>query len=202
MGASEPLALQAIREICIRFAEQTLILNQTLDAMSVSAGVATYDLDAGTGQSVQLITHAWYDRDRLEVVTPDSLGARVEMFNNRFPGADTGTGRPSALIQNVDQTFTLNRAPTDREHGAITMRASVKPLRTATTCDDLLFNDYAVDIGYGAIAYLMNIPNEPFSNPVLAMNFEARYEAARHQTRIRANKALGRVNVQVKFRSM
>jgi hypothetical protein len=202
MGCSEPIALQAIRDTCIRFAEQSLILNQILDATGTIPGIATYDLDAGSGQAVQLITHAWLDHDRLEVITPDSLAGRVEMFNDRFPGADTHPGRPTALIQNVDQTFTLNRTPSEKERGAITIRAAVKPLRTATSVDDLLFNDYAVDIGFGAVAYLMNIPNDSFSNPMLAGNYEARYINTQHQARIRANKALGRVNVQVKLRRL
>lgn len=202
MGCSEPLAVQAVRDICIEFAEHTLITTATLDPMPLIAGIDTYDLDATPGTVVQQITQAWIDGDRLTVISADSLETRVEMFNRTFPDANKEPGRPSALMQNPDNTFTLNAIPGETVNGAITIRALVKPTRTSSTVDTLIFNDYAPAIGAGAVAKLMNIPNEPFSNPGMAPVHDSVYLRARHQARIRANKGMGRTNLQVKFRSM
>jgi hypothetical protein len=200
MGCSEPLALQAVRDTCIRFSEQTLLVQATLDPIMAIPNITTYDLDSSSGQAIHLITQAWFEKDRLEVLHADSPHLRVEMFNDTFPGADKQPGRPSALMQNSDFTFTLDRRPDERVRGAITIRGVVKPTMNASSVDDLLFNDYAFEIGQGAVAYLMRIPAQAFSNPTLALDFEGRYLGAQHQARIRANKSLGRANLQVKLR--
>jgi hypothetical protein len=200
MGCSEPLALQAVRDTCIRFAEQTLLLQATLDPVMAIPGIRTYDLDADPGAAIHLITQAWFEGDRLRVLYADDPLLPVEMFNDTFPGADKEPGRPSALLQNDDYTFTLDRAPDERIRGAITIRGVVKPTITATTVPDLLFKDYAFEIGQGAVAYLMNIPAQAFSAPAQADKYEAKYLGAQHQARVRANKSLGRGNLQVKLR--
>jgi len=198
MGCPQPLALQAVRDTCIDFAEQTLVISRTLDPIKTSAELDTYDLDAGIGATVQVVTQAWYDHDRLEVISADSPKARVEMYNAYFPAANTTPAHPTALIENDDHTVTLNCRPSD--HGTLVLRAALKPTRSSTSCDDVLFNDYAVTIGKGAVAYLMKIPNEPFSNPTLAASFDLPYIFATTQARIRANKGLGRANLQVQMR--
>lgn len=202
MGCTEPLAVQVVRDVCIEFAEHTLLTATTLDPIPLIAKIDTYDLDSAPGTVVQQITQAWLETHRLTIINADSREARVEMFNRTFADANREPGHPTALMQNPDNTFTLNAVPGETVKGAITIRALVKPARTSTSVDSLLFNDYAPALGAGAVARLMNLPNEPFSNPAMAPIHESVYLRARHQARIRANKAMGRTNLQVKFRSM
>jgi hypothetical protein len=200
MGASEPIALQAVRDICIDFCEQTLIWEETLDPITAIPNILTYDLDAPPGVQCMLIDSAWFEKDRMEVLYDDSAKARPEMFNTQFQNADTNPGRPTALLQNADNTFTINRLPAERERGAFTVRGVFKPTRASSGVADIVFQDYAPAIGKGAVAYLMKMPFESFTNPALAQAFDVEYANAVHKAKIRANKNLGRANLQVQLR--
>lgn len=202
MGCSEPLALQALRDTAIRFCEQTHIITKTLDPLTSVPGIDTYDLESEPNEQVLMVMQAWFGMRKLQVISGDSLPTIPEMFNRAFPDARIEPGVPTSLMQNPDDTFTLNRIPGEREKAIMTLRASIKPRINATSVDDRLFKEYAFPIGQGAVAYLMKIPNQSFSAPGGFMLYEAAFLDAQRQARIRANKSNGRTNLQVQFRSI
>jgi hypothetical protein len=201
-GCTDVLAEQYLRDVCIDFCSKTLLIQRDHDPVSVVAGQADYDLDPPTGARVHMVMQAWFERQPLDVVTPDSPGMRPEVFNSGFQGADTNTGNPTKLIQKDDLTFTLERAPSVDSISAVTMRIALKPTRNATDVENILLDDYAYEIGQGAAARLMRIPGQPFTNIQLALAYETTYVTARNTAQARANRSYGRGTQQVQMRRL
>jgi hypothetical protein len=191
-GCPDILADQHLRDICIDFCGKSLVAQQPHDPLSVRANVAAYDFDPPAETQVQLVIKAWYLRNELKVITPNSLQVRPEMFNPRFSGADLGGSVPTKMIQLDGTSFTLDPAPQDDAANAVTLLIAVKPSRTATEVPQLLLEDYAYEIGRGAAARLMTLPGQPFTNPQLASAYLSEYLAARNAALLRANKSFGR----------
>jgi hypothetical protein len=192
-GALESLVDQHIRDICLDFCTKTLIVQKTLDPVETEVGVADYDLAPPADMRVHLVLQAWLDRRELSAFNADSPHAQVGLFNAAF----NDNGYITGLVRNDDLTFTLNAIPTEVQ--TITMRAALKPTRDAETVDDLLFNDYAFEIGQGVLSRLMRIPKQPFTDPASAKACEVDYIVARNAALIRANKLYSRSSDMVQL---
>jgi hypothetical protein len=195
------LAIQHIRDTCIDFCGKTLIIQQTLDPLSMQLGVQEYTSYPPSGSVIQVITQAWYKRVPMAVMNGDSAALRPEMFNTLFENADLTPGTPTSLFCTPNGTITLNRFPQSADVDAITLRAALKPTRDSTSCNDLLFQEYAYEIGMGAAASVMLIPEQVFSSPSAAANARSVYIETRNKARIRANKAFGRSQARIQYRS-
>lgn len=198
-GLLESLADQVIRDICIDFCSKSIIIQRTLDPVSVVAGVPDYDFAPPDGTRVHMIMQAWFLGNQINAINADTPYLKAELFNTLFPGAATAPGTPSHLIQKNDTSFTLDMPPRETLALAITMRAALKPTRDAMEVDDLLLNDYAFEIGQGALSRLMKMPKQPFSDPITAPTCEMAYVVARNAALIRANKAFGRSGDRVEI---
>lgn len=195
-GCPAPLAEQHIRDICIAFCATTLIAQQALDPVSIIAGIADYDLDPPTASRVHLIMRAWFDGDELRSLGPDSA-VRPAMFNQH--AEPPPPGRPTGFYR-IDPAIRLNATPEANAPFGLTTLAAIKPTRTAETVPDILFDDYAFEIGQGAAATLMTVPNQPFTDFAAASSRAALYASAIGPARIRAAKAHGRTTATVRPR--
>lgn len=196
-GCSEIMADQFIRDICIDFCSKSLIAQVTHDPINAVAGLSDYDLDPGTGLAVQMVLQAWFRRNPLEVINPDNIGTRPEIFNPRFDGADRSGAEPVRMTQKDGKSITVDPAPADDSANAITLLLAVKPTRTAVEVPDILFDDYAFEIGKGIASRLMLLPQQPFTNPQLAAAYNAEYVAARNAALLRAMNSYGRTQQRV-----
>jgi hypothetical protein len=92
---------------------------------------------------------------------------RPRWFNETNPGAIQLSPRPDKVYQ-------------------INARVALRPLRTATTVDDQLFNDHAEAITSGALMRLFLVPGDLLNAPLAkahAGNFEQHVHAAMLQAR-------------------
>jgi len=80
------------------------------------------------------------------------------------------------------------------------LRVALKPTRSATTIDDLIYEEYAETIGHGAITRLALSPNKPYSNAQLAAARNALYTAGLNVARQRAQDGYVRASKQVHIR--
>lgn len=189
-GCSIPLAIKHLRAVCIDFCSVAPIVQSAVDPIDLSAGEPTYDIDTPNGTDVTLILKATLNRHPLRI-----LG----VGDADFGGAIT-MGAPSGLMQSTDNTFTLDVAPAVDMPQALTLWVATKPKRTANSVADVLFNDYAYDIGQGVIGRLLLMPNQPFSAPANAFAYTANYERARTNARIRGESSFGRSQSRVQPR--
>jgi hypothetical protein len=86
-GCTTQLAEHEIRNACIEFCENSLILQRDHDPVTIVAGIVDYDLEPPTGTLVTRVMKAWYKGTELVQSAPDNIN-KSEVYNRLFTGAD------------------------------------------------------------------------------------------------------------------
>lgn len=166
-GCPYPVVDQALLLASMEFFDKSLAWKGWLDPVQTLAGVNEYDFDIDTGQQeiVQLCA-ATTDGDDLPLALPGELPA------------DWRTGYDKPGIFTRDRlTFWLTETPVAAGQFVKT-EVTLKPSLTATGIPDELFAHHAQAIAFGAAGQVMTIPGEPFTNPVLSVDFRAKFRQA------------------------
>ena len=93
-------AVVAIRNACIDYCRDTLVLQQDLDPISVSAGISTYEIDVPTGYNLQQVLGIYYLSRKLEQWT----GRRWAVI------VSNAQGQPTLRSQALQQQTARERA--------------------------------------------------------------------------------------------
>jgi hypothetical protein len=197
-GATNEMALLEIKNTIIDFCEKSLILQTDLDPITTIPNISDYDLEPPKDRLVVKIMKMWFKGVNLdprsldEIYTPSafntSSGALVERSDPRF------------YYQKDARTFSVYPIPNVKDVSSLTLRVALKPTRSATTIDDLIYEEYAETIGHGAITRLALSPDKPYSNAQLAVARNALYIAGLNVARIRAQDGYVRASKQVRIR--
>lgn len=199
-GCAEIVAVQQIKNTVIDFCEKSCVVQVDLDPVTLLAGESTYDLEPPTNRLVTKVMRLFYKNKELPPVGADYIGS-ASFYN---PDAIDGDAQsnPIGWSQKDTTTFTVFPPPKDRENGAITIRAAIKPTRAATSCDDIVFEDYVEYIAAGAKARLMIVPNKAYTNPNLVVTQNQFYMQGVNVARQRATRGHTRANLRVKMVSI
>lgn len=198
-GANVQMALLEVKNVIIDFCEKSFILQTTLDPVTAIDGVADYDFEPPTNRRVTKILKGWYKGNELVPVSFDEINTPAP-FNANAPDASVRREDPRNVFQKDTDTFSVYPIPNETLAGAMTLLVALKPTRSASTIDDMIFEDYADIIGHGVIARMAISPKTPYSNPQLAVAREALYRAGLNVARDRALKNFVRVSKHVKIR--
>lgn len=190
-GCTYPLAELHIRNICIDFCTHAPIVQEQLDPINLIKGQREYDLDTAAGTVTTIVLQAKYQGRDLDI---------CKIGDTTFDYTDDQFGAPTGIMQAAGNLFTLNIKPIANERAALSLIVATKPTAQAPTVADVLLNDYAYEIGQGAVARLLKIPGQPFSNPATSIAYEATYTTARTAARIRAESSFGAASSRVKPR--
>lgn len=190
-GCSVPLAIKQLRAICIDFCSVAPIAQAIIDPIDLVAGEPEYDIDAPNGTDITLILSARLQGRKLDV---------FRLQDADFTAARTTMGTPNGLKQGPSNTLMLDISPSYDMPKALSLAVATKPKRNATIVADVLFSDYAYEIGQGTIGRLLLTPNQPFSAPGNAFAYTAIYERARTNARIRADEGFGQSSTRVRPR--
>lgn len=82
-------------------------------------------------------------------------------------------GQPQYLTQLGHNSVSLQ----PRGVGTLWISMFLKPSQNADMLPDILLDQFADALGDGALSTLLLIPNEPFSNPQLAMFYQQKFDA-------------------------
>lgn len=131
------------------------------------------------------IEAAWFDGSALEPAR----------FKHTFaPGEEDGSGQPRWITQVAPDRVSL----VPKGAGLLRISMFLKPAEDADAVPAFLFDHHAREIGWGALREIKLLPDQPFSDPNMAMLFSQRFEQAmnRHATtNIRGQqRAKGRAN--------
>lgn len=193
IGCPEPLAQQALLDSAIEFCGRSLAVTTTLDAVTLTAGIASFEVETPTNTTIAQVLNLWYDGRELDAAPYSEATA--------IASAD---GEPRYYYgEDIDEVFniTLMPAPDRTVRSGVIVRAALKPTRSATTVHNILFERYAPAIVDGAMAILMAIPDQSYSNEQKALVLGS---SARHKANAARTDALhGRVqsSMSVKMRS-
>lgn len=183
IGCPEPLAQQAVVDAAIEFCEATLICAVDLDPIDVQRGVNQYELDLPSQTALSQILSVVYDGFCLSPVP-----------SSRVVETRTYEGHPTYYYtRDVDEVLVLTLYPTPNKNisAGLRVRVATRPTRTATQVHSVLFNDWSDAIVDLALARLMDIPGQSFTNESKAVLHrqkaktritEARLEALRGRT--------------------
>lgn len=184
IGVSEPLALQALRDSCIRFCTDSNVISQETDPITTIATIPTYELEAPDNTVISTVLKVWYDGKIIPAVPYEHA---TGMYS-------TSPGAPRFYFgEYVDEAYSLTLMPTPdvTKANALRVRVALKPSRTATMVHDVLYDRYLEGIVNGAIAILCAVPDQPFTDTGMAAAAGA---AARAMTnRARADTMHGNV---------
>lgn len=190
LTALDPTIDQAVLDTCIDFCEQTLIVKATLDSFSTVAATREYDLDAtSVMENVCRVMRVWCSETELGATAEDDV-------NSPFAYVDAITGSTNSRSMPRCYTETspgvLGLMPTPDAAYQMTIRAAMKPKRSATTVQDILYENWVEAIVDGALFRLYSMPGMAFSNTGMAGVHGALYkkgvnaallEASRGRTR-------------------
>lgn len=158
----KPLAEQSLMDAAIDFCQRTEVVRYTIGPINVAASQGTYALPVPQGVRVRRIERA-------------EFAGRTLVMTDTTPN-DGLTGTPTYLTSRDASTATLYPAPDTTTAQALTLHVSLEPLRTATEVPDELFADWVETIVAGALYRIASIPDQPFSNPVVAGEAAMRYQ--------------------------
>lgn len=177
-GCSNPQAKQAIVSACIEFCEQSMIA-QNIQTETVVSGTMDYDVEVPAQMSLVRVMQVFYKGARLKprsremVVNPMAL--RAESIDDVT--IQTGTPFEWFIRAPEDEVVTVYPRPDAlaASTGGLTIVSALQPAVGATSVPDVLFDNYAEDIGFGAVARLVAVPGQSFSAPAAEAGFRKKF---------------------------
>jgi len=190
----ELVAIQAVRNACIEFCEETRYLQVDSDAQTAVAGQADYDLEADTGYVCCDLVEAWAGD---QLLIPKSVEEITKIY--RANDWRQMTGNPYYYFRTTSQVVTLVPKPSTTEAAKLKFRIAIAPSRASTTVDSEMFERFLEQIAYGARARLYNTPGQPYYDPKTAEIYLKRFNDAIAEVRTRVNKGLSRASIAIEF---
>jgi hypothetical protein len=197
-GCTPEMALLEIKNTLIDFCEKSLILQQDADPVTVINGIMDYDLEPPKDYLVVKIMKAWYKGQELDAYSGDQI--QTPSVYNQNSGYLVNRGDPRFYLQKDARTFSIYPIPAETARLALTMRVAVKPTRSSTEIEDVIFEEYAEVIGHGAVSRLALSPGKPYSSRQFAADKQSLYIAGLNVARDRAQKGYVRSSKHVKMR--
>jgi hypothetical protein len=192
-GCSEPLAAQVLVDAAIEFCENSLVTRQNLATFNTVIRQVQYTLEPPTTQ---------HDISRIMGVTVDGkelTAGLAEVLRNDLP---TALAKPRGFYTDrTDSVFTLQLSPPPDEVYSVVVNVNLRPTRSATALDDDLYNIWIESIVPGAIARAMQIPGQPFSNPVQANVLLIEFARSTNDSRIEGIYGFTRGSMRTRYRS-
>lgn len=153
-GAPRIYVLQALRQTCIEFCEQTLLFREKLAVQRLSADVDEYELEPSMCDSeVCRILNVWVNGTLIGATTPD-LGVRGS--------AALASSQPVAYY--CTEPHLIRMVPVPSVGADLEVEVAFAPAHDAEEVPSPLFTKYREDIVRGAAARLMLMPNRPWSD--------------------------------------
>lgn len=193
-GCPDMLIDQAVLDACIEFCEQSLIIKQVLDAFYTQANTPDYDLDAPPGQLVTLVHRAWVNAHELTPAAGDDINTPFAF--SRVVGLNSDI---TAMPRNYHEfgPGVLGLYPIPNDTYTITVQAALKPTRSATEVEDVLYQNWCEYIVAGALARLQMQPME-WGNPALATVNASRFMQGINRALLEASRQLVRAEARIK----
>ena len=181
-GCSDLLAVDALRKSAIQLCEQTQAWQETI---MQTTQVQDVDLDVPAHSRASAIRRVFVDGELIHPVMPDS----VDPFEE--PGTPHGYYR---IAENV-----LRMVPAPSAQITLTIDAVLAPTHSANTIPDDLAERCRMPLVWGALAYLLAMPGQSWTQPALAGAYQQMFD--QHAANTALNDARGRVRSALRSRA-
>jgi len=194
----EIVAIQAIRNACIEFCQETRYIQDNLDYMTGIAKIGKYDLIPNEGTyKIADVVEVWYGDSFL---VPKSIEQLTQIY--RSTNWNTLGGNPYYYFRPSSQEIQLVPYPQVTEANKIRIRAALTPSRSSTGVKEEIYERFLEDIAYGARARLYNTPNQPYYDLKTSLEYLKRFNDVMADVRTQVNKGLTRASVQIEFQRL
>jgi hypothetical protein len=195
-GCPDVTAQEALVDTAIEFCEKTQIVQQTLAPISTVINTLSYTVTGPTDQVVAMPVGVWFKTVPLEPVPVHEI-ENVQAFNPDLPDTDLFTGIPICFVWTAPATIALYPIPDESEADVVTVRASLKPSRTATTLADVLFDDWCDALVHGTLARLHMFKDQPWASADRALLHAREFRGYVQRARIEQSKGRVRTSMRV-----
>ena len=173
------LIIEAVRQACIEFCQNSRYWRYELDAFYTVATDAEYELTPPTDSTIADILLIKVNKEQLEPKTQDDL----EVIYNEWREQN---GKPKYFFMRDKTNMVLVPIP-DAAY-PIRLLVSLKPTQTAQGVDELVFEEHKEAIKFGALAYLMMMPNVAWSNPNGSIFYQQQFEEKTNAAKVKAER--------------
>ena len=183
-GVPDQVAEDAILQAAIDFCKRSRTWRTELPAFDIVANTATYTLASPRADAViSDVLRAELNGLDMPLKTPDQL-------DDSWPGWKTAQAfTPSCWHMANERQMRLVAIPTQAATAAITASVALKPAVNATTIDQTVFEEHYQAIADGALATLLAMPDNSWTDDIRAMSRKAVFNGTIVSARTRARKA-------------
>ncbi len=186
-GCAAPTAYFGIRQAAIEFCERTRLWRFEDDFPTT--GDEAERLFSPAGSVIHLIETAWFDDVRLEPKTTEWLDAHCRGWRNAAL-----TGQAAYITQTEPNTLRV----VPGQAGTVKVAMFLKPSQDADDVPEFMVDEYRAVIGNGALAYILAIPGQSFTNLELAASFGAAFQQKLDSLAMRGTTGQQRARVRTK----
>lgn len=191
-GCSEPFAAQALVTAAIEMCEGAQVLREDLDPFYTTEGLVQYDLtDPSPQLTIARVMGVTLDDDT------DLKGVMAEELQN----IPRETAKPRAFYTDrTGSVLTLKLGPKPDDRYKVTVHVALRPTRDATELEDDLYNIWIDPLVNATLAKILQVPNQPFTNFVMAEKYAKDAARGVAMSRIEGNYGLIRGSMRVRNR--
>jgi len=182
---SDPVTENAIKRAVIEFCAASWVWKHLPDAIDVTAGEATIDLEPLPGTDIAAVMSASLEGIPLDAKSTDWLDAELRNWRSE-------RDRPKYFTQVDTEQLILARVPDATITAGLTLTLALQPSHNATGFPKWIFNQHVYALADGAMAKLMLMPAKPWTDVVNGQDRRSRFEAAIANARAAAVAGLGR----------
>lgn len=201
-GCPQETMFQYIRDAAIRACEKTLAWRYTQPKFNLTPGVPQYNYNKPFDTDVHAVFAVWINNDPLDRLTLDEAIERYPAWVDRYTvAADIAEfgSEPRAITQLNPHQYVVLPLPDAEKTYTMRMIYALKPSRSATSMDDVIFDDLEEVIMHGALQHLLVLPDTNWSDRELAAYHAKQFLSQTTERRARANlgNARGSLSVQL-----
>lgn len=181
---SDPVTEYAIKRAVIEFCAGSWVWRAFPDAISVKAGVNTYDLEPETGTDITTVLSAELNGVPL---SPKDL----PWLNKEIPGWRTTQKSVKYFTQIDTESIILAPVPDTTVKFGLSLVYALQPSQKSVDFPNWIYTQFIYAIADGAMSKLMLMPQKPWSDPATGLDKRAKFESAIANARQSAVSALG-----------
>lgn len=201
-GCPQETMFQYIRDSAIRACEKTLAWRYTQPKFNLTPGLPQYNYSKPFDTDVHALFAVWLNNQPLDRLTLDEATERypnwVDTYTTSADIAEYGS-EPRAITQLSPHQYVVLPLPDAAKTYTVRMIYALKPSKTATEMDEVIFDDLEEVIMHGALQHLLVLPNTNWSDRELAAYHSRQFAYQISERRARANLGASRGSMSVQL---
>lgn len=193
-GASEMVAIDAIRQACIEFCEKTYYWQYQTPNMNVVNGQANYVIATPADTKFVGPVLTYFNTLLMIPKSPDELADIYRMGNWQEL-----QGGPQYVTRIIKPELTLVPIPYVTQPAVLYVRGALAPTQDSSEIDSEIYEQWAEAIAWGARARLLAQPRQDYTDKAGSIEALKMFRYEINRARIQVNKGLTRASTRTEF---